>query len=185
MYPTAADALRNSAKARADVALVDLHLPGMGGVECIAALKAAQPALLSLVLTTFDESELLFDALKAGACGYLLKRTPPADIVEAIHQARAGGSPMSLQIARKVVSHFHQATAPPLQSVLSDREQAVIQLLAKGARYKDIAESLYVSIETVRSHIKNIYTKLQAHSRTEAVNKFRSAGPLQGPVRET
>ena len=173
IYPNAEDALRHIPAVRPDVALVDLHLPGMGGVECIAALKDLQPELLSLVLTTFDDSNLLFAALKAGACGYLLKNTPPGEVAEAIHQARAGGSPMSLQIARKVVNHFHRQSKPAIHSVLSEREREVIRLLANGDRYKDIAASLFVSIETVRSHIKNIYTKLHANSRTEAVNNFR------------
>ena len=115
----------------------------------------------------------LFDALKAGACGYLLKSTPPAEVAAAIHQARGGGSPMSPQIARKVVNHFHQQPRSAIQSVLSEREHEVIELLAKGSRYKDIAASLFVSLETVRSHIKSIYDKLHANSRTEAVNKFR------------
>lgn len=173
IYPNAETALERIAMDQPDLALVDLHMPGMGGVECIAALAELQPSLLSLVLTTFDDSDLLFDALKAGACGYLLKSMPPAEVADAIHQARAGGSPMSLQIARKVVNHFRRQSEPAAPSVLSAREHEVVNLLATGARYKEIAASLGVSIETVRSHIKNIYAKLHVNSRTEAINKFR------------
>ncbi len=151
-------------------------MPGMGGVECIARLAGLDPAPIPLVLTTFDDSNLLFDALKAGACGYLLKTASPAEVAEAIHQVRAGGSPMSLRIARKVVNHFRRQAKPATPGVLSVREQEVVDQLATGARYKEIASSLGVSIETVRSHIKNIYGKLHVNSRTEAVNKLRGNG---------
>ena len=173
VYPHAEAALAGIPADLPEVVLVDIHLPAMGGVECIAALRDRHPALLCLVLTTFDDSCILFDALKAGACGFLLKSTPPAEVVAAIHQARTGGSPMSPQIARKVVSHFHQQPKSGLKSVLSEREHEVIELLAKGGRYKDIASDLFISLDTVRSHIRSIYDKLHVSSRTEALNKFR------------
>lgn len=176
IYPNAETALAHIPDVQPEVALVDLHMPGMGGVECIAKLVAKHSALIPLVLTTFDDSNLLFDALKAGACGYLLKSTPPGEVAEAIHQVRAGGSPMSLRIARKVVNHFRGQAKPAAPAVLSVREQDVLDLLATGARYKEIASNLGVSIETVRSHIKNIYGKLHVNSRTEAINKFRGDG---------
>lgn len=174
IYPNAEAALTKICVDAPEVVLVDIHLPTMGGVECIAALKKLQPSLLCLVLTTFDDAYILFDALKAGACGYLLKSTPPAEVAAAVHQVRAGGSPMSPQIARKVVSHFHQQPKSAIQSVLSEREHEVIELLAKGDRYKDIAASLFISLDTVRSHVRSIYEKLHASSRTDALNKFRN-----------
>ena len=173
IYPDSETAIKQLPRDAPDVVLVDMHLPGLDGVACIAALKEKLPGLLCLVLTTFDDSQLLFDALKAGACGYLLKSTPPHEVAAAIHQARAGGSPMSPQIARKVVSHFHRKPATAPHTALTDREREVIGLLAKGARYKEIAAELFISIETVRSHIKKIYDKLHATSRTEAINRFR------------
>jgi DNA-binding NarL/FixJ family response regulator len=176
IHPDAESALARIPGERPEVALVDLHMPGMGGVECIARLAGLDPAPIPLVLTTFDDSNLLFDALKAGACGYLLKTASPAEVAEAIHQVRAGGSPMSLRIARKVVNHFRRQAKPAAPSVLSVREQEVVDQLATGARYKEIASNLGVSIETVRSHIKNIYGKLHVNSRTEAVNKLRGNG---------
>ena len=172
VYRSAEDALAGIGQVQPDVALVDINLPQMNGIECIARLKTLCPALVCLVLTTFDNNTMIFDALKAGACGYLLKRTPPADIVAAIEQARGGGSPMSPQIARQVVSFFHRSP-PPDEARLSDPERAVIELLAGGLLYKEIADRLGITIDTVRRRVKSIYEKLHAHTRMEAVNKYR------------
>ena len=173
LYASAEDALRLLPDAPPTVALVDINLPHMNGIECIRRLKLQCPDLLCLILTSYDNHASIFDALKAGANGYLLKRTPPAEIVAAIQQVCDGGSPMSPHIARQVVSFFHRTSAPRNQAALTDREREVIELLASGSMYKEIAESLAITLETVRSHVKKIYDKLHAHSRTEAVRKYR------------
>ena len=128
--------------------------------------------MLFLILTAYEDAPVIFDALKAGACGYLLKRTPPAEIAAAIVQAHGGGSPMSPQIARQVVSFFHRSTPADGLAVLTAREREVLELLATGSLYKEIAERLGMSFDTVRTHLRNIYKKLHVHSRTEAVVKY-------------
>ena len=173
VHPSAEDALRHLPLAPPQVVLVDINLEQMNGIECIRRLKLRCPELLCIVLTSYDNPDSIFDALKAGACGYLLKRTPPPEIVASIQEACHGGSPMSPHIARKVVSYFHRRPAPEKQDVLTDRERDVIELLASGCKYKEMADRLAVTLETIRSHVKNIYDKLHAHSRTEAVRKYR------------
>jgi len=157
-----------------DVVLVDINLPKMNGIELVARLKQAVPSLLCLMLTMYEETNLIFDALKAGACGYLLKRTPPHEIVTAIEQVHAGGSAMSPQIARQVVSFFHRAANPASSQLetLTERERSTLELLSKGFMYKQIADKLGISIDTVRSHLRKVYEKLHVHSRTEAVLKY-------------
>ena len=154
------------------VALVDINLPGENGIECITQLKQLCPELICIVLTMYEEDDLIFDALRAGACGYLLKRTPPAEIVEAIEVAHRGGSPMSPHIARQVVGFFHRSPQPKPEDSLTPREQEVLDLLIKGMLYKEIADQLEVSLDTVRSHVRKIYGKLQIHSRTEIILKY-------------
>lgn len=173
VYGTAEDALVGLPSDTPEVALVDINLPGMSGIGCIARLQELCPDLLCIVLTTFEEDALIFDALKAGACGYLLKRSSPDELTDAIQQAVSGGAPMSPQIARQVVSFFH--TRPPRQDEarLSPREREIIDLLASGLLYKEIAVQLDLTFETVRSYVKKIYEKLHAHSRTEAVSKWK------------
>jgi DNA-binding NarL/FixJ family response regulator len=173
VYPNAEEALSGIGRARPDLVLVDINLPGMSGIECIGKLKRLDPSLICLVLTTFDNNTMIFDSLKAGACGYLLKRTPPAEIVAAILQARAGGSPMSPHIARQVVSYFHRTPEPSERTSLDDPEREVIELLAQGLLYKEVAERLGITIDVVRRRVKKIYEKLHAHTRMEAVNKYR------------
>jgi DNA-binding NarL/FixJ family response regulator len=172
IYPTAEDALSGIPKDPVELALVDVNLPGMSGIECVARLKALCPSVLCLILTMYEDAPVIFDALKAGACGYLLKRTPPAEIAAAIVQAHAGGSPMSPQIARQVVSFFHRTPSVDGLSVLTAREREVLELLATGSLYKEIGDRLGVSLDTVRSHLRKIYEKLHVHSRTEAVLKY-------------
>jgi DNA-binding NarL/FixJ family response regulator len=157
-----------------ELVLVDINLPQMSGIEMVARLKALFPSALCLILTMYEETPLIFDALKAGACGYLLKRTPPAEIIAAIQQVHSGGSAMSPQIARQVVSFFHRTpgTAPEGLAALTERERAVLELLSKGFLYKEIAERLVISIDTVRTHLRKVYEKLHVHSRTEAVLKY-------------
>ena len=173
VYPTAEDALRGIAQVKPEVVLVDINLPGMTGIECIAKLKALDPGLICLVLTTFDNNTMIFDSLKAGACGYLLKRSSSTEITAAIFQARAGGSPMSPHIARQVVSYFHRTPEPTNETRLEKPEREVIELLAQGLLYKEVAEQLGITIDVVRRRVKKIYEKLHAHTRMEAVNKYR------------
>ncbi len=172
IYPTAEAALKGIVQNAPDLALVDVNLPGMNGIECVARLSALCPSVLYLILTTYEDAPMIFDALKAGACGYLLKRTPPSEIAAAILQARDGGSPMSPQIARQVVGFFHRTPATDGLSVLTPREREVLDLLATGSLYKQIAGQLGVSLDTVRTHLRKIYEKLHVHSRTEAVVRY-------------
>mgnify|MGYP001286580378 CR=1 FL=1 len=172
-YATGEEAVRGIREERPQVVVVDINLPGMSGVECVAQLKREHPQLQVLMLTTYEESDLIFNSLRAGANGYLLKNMPAEDLVQAVREVQAGGAPMSMQIARKVVSHFHQAKpAPGNMGQLTVRENEILRLLAKGFLYKEIADRLEISMSTVRTHIHAIYEKLHVQSRTEAVVKF-------------
>jgi DNA-binding NarL/FixJ family response regulator len=173
VYPNAEEALQGLLDAEPDVVLMDIHLPGMSGIECVAKLKEKDPAFQIVMLTIYEDDEQIFKSLAAGAHGYILKKTPPAKLLEAISEVHQGGSPMSSQIARRVVDFF-QAKTPSSKETdkLSDREQEILSYLSKGYRYKEIADILCLSIETVRTHIRNIYEKLQVHSRTEALLKY-------------
>lgn len=172
VFGTAEEALRVLPTDPPDVAVVDINLPGMDGIDLVTRLKEVCPSVLCLILTTYEDSIPIFNALKAGACGYLLKRAPADEIVNAIVQTHGGGSPMSPQIARRVVSFFHAQTPAPGLEALSDREREVLQLLAEGSMYKEIASALGISMDTVRSHVRKIYEKLHVHSRMEAVRKY-------------
>jgi DNA-binding NarL/FixJ family response regulator len=187
-YRTAEDALKGIAESPPEVVILDINLPGMDGVECLRRLKAAVPELHCLMLTVYEEGEKIFNSLLAGATGYLLKRTGTPELLAAIHQVREGGSPMSSSIARKVVAYFHEiGEAKTDTAALSPREQQVLELLATGAAYKDIADQLSLSLETIRMNVKHIYAKLQVHSRGEAAAKYmkQTAGrkPLAGGER--
>lgn len=172
-YATGEKALAEIPRARPDVVLVDINLPGMTGIECVARLKALVPGLHLLILTTYEESDLIFDALRAGASGYLLKSMPPEELIQALGDVQAGGAPMSMQIARKVVQHFHRSPASGAElGHLSPREYEVLSLLAKGRFYKEIASELGITLGTVRTHQQRIYEKLHVQSRTEATVKF-------------
>ena len=162
------EALRELPAVKPDVVLMDLQLPGMSGIECIAALRAVWPACQAIMLTVFEQDEQVFQALAAGACGYLVKRTPPARILDAIREVREGGSPMSAHIARMVVASFRQDPA----NALSHQETEVLARLSRGETYAAIAGEMGISVHTVRNYIRRIYDKLQVHSRTEAVAKF-------------
>jgi DNA-binding NarL/FixJ family response regulator len=156
-----------------DVVLMDINLPGMSGIECVARLKERLPKLQVLMLTTYEESDLIFDSLRNGASGYLLKNMPPAELVQAVEQVHSGGAPMSMQIARKVVNHFQQIKQPSSDmEKLTKREQEILALLAKGYLYKEIADNLGISLSTVRAHLHTVYEKLHVQSRTQAVVKF-------------
>lgn len=171
-HSTGEEALQKIPVENPDVALVDINLPGMNGIKCVAGLKARMPDLSVLMLTRHDDSDLVFDALRAGASGYLLKKMISTELISAIEQVQAGGSPMSMQIARKVVGYFNQAKTSPDMEKLSKREQEVLALLAKGYLYKEISELLGIGLETVRMNLKHIYQKLHVHSRTEATIKY-------------
>jgi DNA-binding NarL/FixJ family response regulator len=165
-------ALGELTAAPVDIALFDIQLPGMSGIECIRRLKMLHPRMQMMVLTVYDNPDNIFNAIAAGAVSYLLKSTPPQKIIEAIVDVQNGGSPISSQIARKVIDAFavKQKTNEYFQD-LSRREQEILEQLSKGYRYKEIADQLFVSVETVRTHIRNIYEKLQVNGRVEALRK--------------
>lgn len=161
-----------------DVVLMDVNLPGMNGVECTRRLKDLRPQTQIVMLTTFESNDVIFDSLAAGATGYVLKRAPALQILEAVRDVVSGGSPMSAPIARKVVSFFGKRVDPvpsPELDRLTERERAVLVALAEGQQYKEIADRLGISINTVRNHVKNTYEKLQVNSRHEAVRKLGRA----------
>jgi DNA-binding NarL/FixJ family response regulator len=168
--PTAEDAIEKLVTDAPDVVLMDINLPGMSGPECVKKLKPLCPSTQFLMCTVYEEDEHIFESLKAGATGYILKKTAPDKLLEAIKDIYNGGSPMTGGIARKVMASFVPPT-PVIPNELSTREFEILEALAKGFRYKEIADKLFISIDTVRSHIRNIYEKLQVHSRTEALNK--------------
>lgn len=166
--------LKKIVKLKPDVLLMDLGLPGIGGVEGIKKVKALIPGLTILVLTVYEENDLIFDALCAGASGYLVKKTPPSKLLEAIKDAYEGGAPMSSHIARKVIDFFQTkkpVPAPKSVYTLTPREKEILSGLVEGHNFKHIADSLFISIETVRFHFRNIYKKLHVHSQSEAVAK--------------
>jgi DNA-binding NarL/FixJ family response regulator len=172
-YATGEAALRGIPVEKPEVALVDINLPGMSGIECVAQLKAKMPELCVMMLTTYEEDDLIFNSLRAGATGYMLKNTTPAELVHAIEQVRAGGAPMSMNIARKVVQHFQKIPKPRSEvEELTKREHELLALLAKGLFYKEIAEQLGITVNTVRTHVHSIYDKLHVQSRTEAAVHF-------------
>ena len=172
-HRTAEAALEEIPKHHPDVVLMDINLPRMDGIDCVRQLKAAHPRLQFLMLTVYDDSERIFQSLTAGASGYLLKRTSSRQLLEAVRDVHQGGSPMTSHIARKVVQFFNQQArlAPELEQ-LSSRELEVLDHLSRGRLYKEIAELLAISLDTVRKHLQSIYNKLHVHSRTEAVVKY-------------
>ena len=172
-YGDAETALAGLPKDKPNVVLMDINLPGINGVECVRRLKQLLPGTLAIMLTAYEDTENIFNALAAGAAGYLLKRAPRAEILDAIRDVCRGGSPMTPHIARLVVQSFQKAApAAPVGENLSTREQEVLDCLSKGFLYKEIAEKLGISYETVHTYIRRIYEKLQVRTRTEAVAKF-------------
>lgn len=167
------DAVKEIPVLQPDVVLMDINLPGISGIECILTLKSSNRKIQFIMLTVFEDSEAVFQSLAAGASGYLLKQTPPVKLLEAIQEVYRGGSPMTGEIARKVVQSFqYQNINKELPGGLSKREEEILSYLAKGYFYKEIAGKLFISVETVRTHIRNIYEKLQVRTRTEAVLKY-------------
>jgi DNA-binding NarL/FixJ family response regulator len=151
---------------------MDIELPKRSGIECVWELKQRLPGLPIMMLTAYDDPEKIFNSLRAGACGYLLKRTPPAELLTAIGELHRGGSPMSTQIARRVVASLHQKQAPVKETALTERESEILERLAKGYSNKEIASLLSLSLDTVRTHLRHIYEKLHVHSRTEALARY-------------
>jgi DNA-binding NarL/FixJ family response regulator len=174
-FASAEEALEQIPARCPDVVLMDIKLPGMSGIECVARLKRLMPGLQIVMVTVYEDSERIFRALKAGASGYLLKSSPPPQLLEAVRDVHGGGAPMSSQIARQVVRHFHSAGAVPEQKPpLSPRERQVLELLSTGYIYKEIADQLDIGVETVRTHVKSICQKMHARNRLEAVARHHT-----------
>lgn len=172
-HRTAEEALKQVPAKKPDVVLMDINLPGMSGIDCVRKLRTALPKAQILMLTMYEDAGQIFNSLAAGANGYLLKRTSPAKLLEAIDEVHRGASPMSGKIARIVVEYFQTKKAQSSdEETLSKREREILELLAKGHRDKEIADVLTISVDTVHTHLKNIYEKLHVHSRTEAVLKY-------------
>lgn len=171
-FQDAEEAIQHIPNSKAHVVLVDIHLPGVSGIECVAGLKKTCPEMQFIMCTSIENTETIFAALKAGATGYLSKTTPPSKILEAITEVYQGGSPMSSHIARKVVCSFAAQEENEEIKKLTSREREILELLSKGLRYKEIASQLFLSTETIRTHARNIYEKLQVNSSIMAINKI-------------
>lgn len=176
-YASAETALSGILLDRPDVVIMDINLPGLDGVECVRRLKSVLPGTQFLMLTVYEESDKIFNSMLAGASGYLLKRTDSKELLEAIQQVWAGGSPISSSVARQMVHYFNQMGSVSELAQLSPREYQVLALLAKGVAYKEIAAQLSLTVETIRMNVKHIYSKLHVHSRGEAAAKFTTANP--------
>ena len=176
-YPDAETAIKEIPRNPPNVVLMDINMPGMKGMECVRHLKLQLPAVQFLMLTVYEDSESLFASLKAGASGYLLKRTASARLLEAIRDVHAGGAPMTPQLARRVVQFFTKPVAEQSSpvSLLTTGEKEFLDQLANGYAYKEIADRMKISIDTVRSYVRTVYEKLHVHSRTEAVVKYLRA----------
>jgi DNA-binding NarL/FixJ family response regulator len=171
IYPNAEIALEQLPATLPNVVLMDINLPGLSGIDCVRQLKLKCCDTQFIMSTVYEDDESIFESLKAGATGYLLKKTEPARILEAITEVYRGGSPMSAQIARRVINSFQKADGIDASTILTAKEKEILKALSKGLRYKEIAANMYIGVETVRSHARRIYEKLQVQSRTEALNK--------------
>jgi DNA-binding NarL/FixJ family response regulator len=183
-YASAEAALQAIPQAKPDVVLMDLNLPGMNGVECVRKLKQILPLLQIVMLTVYEDPDQIYNALAAGAVGYLLKQTQPAELLSAIRDVHGGGAPMSSQIARKVVQSFQGAPPTDGAEGLSAREREVLDYLAQGYLIKEISDKMEIGFDTVRTYVRRIYEKLHVHSRAQAVAKFLGSGsPTSRPLR--
>jgi DNA-binding NarL/FixJ family response regulator len=171
-FPNAERFIEHVDELKPDVVLMDIGLPKMSGIDCVEIVKQKHPEMQFLMCTNFDDDQKVFDALRAGANGYVLKNAEVQTIIQSISEVYRGGSPMSRSIARKVIESFHSKELKEIKYDLSNRESEILNLLSKGYRYKEIGAQLFISTETVRTHIRNIYGKLQVQSRTEAINKY-------------
>lgn len=170
---SAEEALVQAPRCRPEVILMDIHLPNMSGIECAARVKEISPETDVIMLTVYEDNDKIFKALQAGACGYLLKRTQPERLIQAIQDVRNGGAPMTSEIARRLVETFQQPRAAlPAAVELSRREREILELVSAGYGNKEIADQLSIGLETVRHHLKRVYDKFHVHSRSEAVVKF-------------
>ena len=171
-FKTAEEALYEIPNLQPDIVIMDINLPGMNGIECIKQVKDKSPGTQFMMFTVYENDEKVFEALKAGASGYLLKNTGLVQLIESLKELYKGGSPMSANIARKLVTAFRdkEKITGPVET-LSPRENEILQLLSKGLLYKEIADQLAISVSTVRQHIHHIYEKLHVQNRTEAINK--------------
>jgi len=179
-FPTAEAALKDLPSLAPDVVLMDIHLPRMSGITCVRKLRESLPETRIVMLTVFADRDHIFEALLAGANGYLSKRTPPAELLKAIEEVHRGGAPMSSDIAVRVVRYFNEkgTAAPPPETNLSPREKEILGLLAQGYLYKEIAVRLAIAFDTVEWHVRNIYQKLHVRSRSEAIAKYLRCQPL-------
>lgn len=171
-FHTGEDAISQLPALNPDITIMDINLPGVSGIECIRKLKKLNLRSLYLMFTVYDDDDNVFEALKTGASGYILKKTSPTKFLEAIKEIHAGGSPMSPYIARKIINAFHLRPQQMEKSILTAREEEVLTLLSKGLLYKEVAETLFISVGTVKQHIHKIYDKLHVQNKTEAINKF-------------
>jgi len=171
---SAEEALRELPKHQPEIVLMDIHMPGMTGVKCVPLLKNLLPQVRVIMITVYRNPDLIFGALRAGACGYLLKRSSPDQVLSAIREAQEGGAPMTGEIARQVIAYFQSQTVVESEvEKLTSREREVLEFLAKGYSNKEIAARLFVSVPAIRWHLTHIYQKLHVQSRTQAVSKFR------------
>lgn len=172
VYTNAEEAVAKIPLSKPDVVLMDINLPGISGIEAVRQLKILCPGIQFIMSTVYEDDENIFESLKAGASGYLLKKTAPSRIIDAIIEVHEGGSPMSSQIARKVIASFQRKDSIDEATILTPKEKEILKALSKGLRYKEIANEMGIGMETVRSHARKIYEKLQVQSRTEALNKI-------------
>ncbi len=171
-YNSAEDAIEELPELDADIAIMDINLPGMSGIDCIRKVKSKCPVTQFMMFTVYENDDKVFEALKAGASGYILKKTGPSHIIEALKELHNGGSPMSANIARKLVTSYQrEENTAVFDALLTQRENTILHLLSQGLLYKEIADQLNISTGTVRQHIHRIYEKLHVQNRTEAINK--------------
>jgi DNA-binding NarL/FixJ family response regulator len=183
---TAEEAMAEIPRLKPDVVLMDVHLPGESGIACTARLKAALPTVQVIIVTVYRNQELIFQALQAGACGYLLKRSSPEELLKAINEVRSGGAPMTSEIARMLVEAFQKKPANLMSSDgLTQRESEILALLSEGLSNKEIADRVKISYDTVRAHLRHIYEKLHVRGRTEAVKMYlQSSNPVTAGLGE-
>jgi len=172
-FTNAEDAIKDLPKLKPNLVITDINLPGKSGIDCVSAIKSIYPEIQFMMFTIYEDNDQVFEALKAGASGYILKKTEPLKIIESLIELNDGGSPMSPKIARKVLNTFNtKAVDTDVNELLSKREQEVLELLSKGFLYKEIADKLNISLSTVKIHLNHTYAKLQVQNKVEAVNKL-------------